>query len=291
MISKKNIFLFLFIVFLVIPSNALAQSGGYVPLAPIDGVSVEGEVVDINSFIPNAIKLGIGIAGVLSVIFIMIGGLKYIVTDVAQVKTDAKDTIQNAVVGLLLAIGAYAILNTINPKLVDFQINIQGVRQGDELPTTISFGGGNRTYTNLTAEEVSCVSNCVSLSGTGLNLKGGGSEACSNDPCYLNSGLVNKLQSLKSFTDTLGIGWQVTEAFPPTTRHESPCHNEGRLAGRCVDIALTGDTSSTTMVTQFIYAIRRENFSKFIYEKCPADPLKGFVCTRNTRGEHAHVEL
>ena len=52
---------------------------------------------------------------------IIMGGLKYMTSDAISSKKAGADQIRNAVYGLLLALGAYMILYTINPRLVSQQ--------------------------------------------------------------------------------------------------------------------------------------------------------------------------
>jgi len=64
----------------------------------------------------------------LAVIMIIWGGIQYMSTDAISGKSEAKNTIQNAIWGLLLAISAWLILNTINPDLVKFNLNIEPIK-------------------------------------------------------------------------------------------------------------------------------------------------------------------
>lgn len=72
-----------------------------------------------HSELTNILNIAIGIIAAVSVLFIMIGGLRYILSDGDPQKASrAKNTIIYAVVGLLVAISAEAIvafaLNNIN---------------------------------------------------------------------------------------------------------------------------------------------------------------------------------
>jgi hypothetical protein len=72
--------------------------------------------------------IAIGIAGVLAVIMIMVGGIEYITADTLGGKAGGKEKINNAIIGLLLAIGAYIILYTVNPNALQFKLgNISAV--------------------------------------------------------------------------------------------------------------------------------------------------------------------
>lgn len=75
-------------------------------------------------FINKAYNWSLGIAGTLAVIMIVYGGIKYAVSagNVAQ-QSDAKSIITSAIWGMVLLAGAYLILYTINPNLVDLSKN------------------------------------------------------------------------------------------------------------------------------------------------------------------------
>lgn len=75
----------------------------------------------ISVFLVGAYKLGMGIAGVLAVIMIMVGGFIWIAAagDAGKIKK-AKQMISGAVVGLTLTFGAYTFLQTVNPDLINF---------------------------------------------------------------------------------------------------------------------------------------------------------------------------
>lgn len=102
------------------------ETGGkqYTLLAPLPFANEKGQVT-IDTYIPGVFNLAIGIAGVLAVLMIIIGGVEYITTDAIQGKTDGKARIQNALWGLLLALVSYILLHTINPKLTMFDLNVK----------------------------------------------------------------------------------------------------------------------------------------------------------------------
>ena len=65
------------------------------------------------------IKLLIGIAAVLAVLMIVIGGLEYMTSELMNTKEQGRERINNAILGLVIALGSWALLNTLNPKLLD----------------------------------------------------------------------------------------------------------------------------------------------------------------------------
>jgi type IV secretory pathway VirB2 component (pilin) len=68
------------------------------------------------------IKIFIGICAILAMIMIIMGGIQYMTTELISGKEEGKKKITQAVLGLILALGAVAILNTINPDLLDLSL-------------------------------------------------------------------------------------------------------------------------------------------------------------------------
>lgn len=87
-------------------------------------------VCDVNGFINFAFKTLIGLTAVMLVLRLVYEGYKYVVTDVPFLKANAKSEFGTALVGLLIALSAYTIFNTINPKLVSNTISIDQVAVG-----------------------------------------------------------------------------------------------------------------------------------------------------------------
>ncbi len=73
----------------------------------------------IAQYITGVYSYAVGIAGMVAGVMFVIGGFQYLTAggDASKV-TSAKERIKDAVIGLLLVIGAYVILATINPTLV-----------------------------------------------------------------------------------------------------------------------------------------------------------------------------
>ena len=100
----------------------------YEPLAPLPNPDKTGELLtSINTadtcafgkYLNIVIKLFFGICAVLAMIMIVIGGVQYMTTELISSKESAKHSITGAIFGFLLALSAYLLLNTINPKLLD----------------------------------------------------------------------------------------------------------------------------------------------------------------------------
>jgi|GEM_PF-2177744 len=107
-------------------------TGSYFLLEPLKNPFGGGDLTYVETAGDNAlgkylniiIRLAIGIAGVLAVIMIVMGGIQYMTTELVHSKGQAKERITNAILGLLVALGAWLILNTINPALVSTKVDI-----------------------------------------------------------------------------------------------------------------------------------------------------------------------
>jgi hypothetical protein len=107
--------------FLVEPALAQAPAGTYVPLAPLPGIGGPFDFKTTGAlpkFLTGVFTLAIGIAGVLAVVMLVVCGIKMMGTPSASARSEAKECIWNAIFGLLLAIGSWVLLYTINPALV-----------------------------------------------------------------------------------------------------------------------------------------------------------------------------
>ncbi|MEO8911890.1 MAG: hypothetical protein ABI303_02810 [Candidatus Saccharimonas sp.] len=78
----------------------------------VDAVGSTGGPTDVGAIVKNIVNLMLFALGAISVIMIVIGGIKYTVSngDSSQL-TSAKNTILYSVVGLVIAAAAYAIVN------------------------------------------------------------------------------------------------------------------------------------------------------------------------------------
>ncbi|MBI2483871.1 hypothetical protein HYV71_01660 [Candidatus Uhrbacteria bacterium] len=76
----------------------------------------------LPNYITGVYKWMVGVVAILAVIALMVGGVIWILAGGSKGRIDqAKKTITNAIVGLLLALGSYLFLWTISPNLVQFR--------------------------------------------------------------------------------------------------------------------------------------------------------------------------
>lgn len=122
-------------------STYTGSSSTYTLLAPLPIPGIESGTVTIGSndgpgganfdfgdYINGLLTFAIGIAGALAVVMIVVGGIQYMSTDNFGEKMEGKGRIKNAVGGMLLLLGAYMILNTLNPNLIDFHFKVNSVQ-------------------------------------------------------------------------------------------------------------------------------------------------------------------
>jgi len=134
------------------------ETPGYQLLAPLPNI---GEEVAVNpgDYLTNMFYIGIGIAGILAVIMITIGGPQYMTTEAITGKSGAKTRINNAILGLILALASFLLLKTINTDFTSPSLAIEPVKK--PAPTTPTkpegeaWGGICRLYgTKYVAEDI-----------------------------------------------------------------------------------------------------------------------------------------
>lgn len=122
----KNFFLLLSILpFFVFCGVVSAQE--YTLLEPgvyNDQFTTIDSKTSFSDYLNLVFKVGIGIAAGLAVIQIVIGGIQYMASESPFKLGDAKSKIQGAILGLILALGIYIFLYTINPDLVSLNLNV-----------------------------------------------------------------------------------------------------------------------------------------------------------------------
>jgi len=83
---------------------------------------------DLGEYIGGVYKFFVGIAGIVAVVMISLGGFIWLFSGGSPDKiSKAKELILGAIFGLLLALGSYLILYTINPELINLKLNIPGL--------------------------------------------------------------------------------------------------------------------------------------------------------------------
>jgi hypothetical protein len=91
-------------------------------------INTEGDESGLGGFINFIFQIGIGIAGVLGVVMLTIYGFQYAAND-KNISTFSvlRERITSVVMGLLLLLGIFILLNTINPDLLLVEPELVGV--------------------------------------------------------------------------------------------------------------------------------------------------------------------
>lgn len=157
-----------------------SNGGVYCLLAPIPGISSDGKTVPIKSgglstYLQNLYKFGIYISIGLAVLMIVIGGLQYVSTDAINGKDEGRNRITEALKGLVLALMAYLILNTLNTNLLTSDITLKA---SVNLPSNTDIGSANTTGGG------------VSTGGGGTGASGVGNNGLVNVPTTNNGGVT-----------------------------------------------------------------------------------------------------
>lgn len=102
----------------------------YAPLAPlpIGDAGAISTAYTLSSYLSGMIKLLIALGAATAILFAIIGGTQYVAAGIApSAKTDAKNRIVNAFIGLTIMLTSYLLLNSINPDLVNFNLDMKSV--------------------------------------------------------------------------------------------------------------------------------------------------------------------
>jgi hypothetical protein len=148
---KKILFIVSAFSFLVIASTAYAQ--GFVPLAPIPGLTDTGSAV-VNSatlanFFNNLYKYLIGLAAALAVIQITWSGLDIAIfhKDAVSAITDDRGKIYNAIFGLILVLSPVLVFSIINPSILNLSLNLPPLNTASGNP--VATVGPTGVYTDV----------------------------------------------------------------------------------------------------------------------------------------------
>ena len=165
--------------------TVFAESVQYVPLAPLPGVSEAGSPVSLETYLSGMFTLGLGIAVVLAVVMLVVAGIEYIGGAASEsVKTDAKERIWHALLGLLLAFASWIILNEINPNLLNISFDAGNLKV---IPASTEVVGGATTTAKkpggggVACEDIAGARNRLASGGTVCN-NTGSCPSCNTAP-------------------------------------------------------------------------------------------------------------
>ena len=120
----------------------------YALLAPLPGLTAIGvpdeqdtndsrfQDFDLGIWVNRIVTFIIGVIGLAAVVMIVIAGVQYMTTEAIGTKSDAKDRVTQSLIGLVIALGIFVILNTINPELLDVNPDVEEVSFAYNMPET-----------------------------------------------------------------------------------------------------------------------------------------------------------
>jgi hypothetical protein len=165
-------------------------------------------------------------------------------------KQAGKTIITDALYGLALALGSYLILNTINPDLLKFDLQLDKITK----ITGVNGGTGADVSSKLSglqdgvAPSALSKGRAVSWSGGAQNGRDGfGNQATIACPGQITtfkgfrmcSVLAEKLTQAEK---AAGVSLIITQTFKgtPSAVSKSGCHSPGSTAGSCADVSFSG---------------------------------------------------
>lgn len=125
MIQRRNITSFISFSWALLVSCIpyVAFSEDYAPLTSGGIPKVTNiETLTITDMLNIFFGISVGIAAVLAVLMIAIGGFKYMTSESALKTSGAKEQISGAIIGLLIVLSAILVLSVINPEIVSLKL-------------------------------------------------------------------------------------------------------------------------------------------------------------------------
>lgn len=185
----------------------VAATGEYTVLAPLPGIGDDsGGKTTLTEYLTAIFNLTISVSVVLAFVMITFGGIVYATSDALSGKSKGREWVQNAIVGLLIVIGAWVILNTINPQILDFKLLIPGAKMENSGAGGVTGEGGGVTPGYVMTEEQIARDAFVRMGLAPLKVNwpnpctDGQTLGCTNLN-DLPSGTINSLKSLRVVCD------------------------------------------------------------------------------------------
>jgi len=132
---KKMLFVSILVIVFLLPFSLFAETEAgidYKPISVVPGLTPkEGTPLTLEGYLNRMFVFSIGAAAVLAVVQITLGGIEYMTSSAVGSIENAKSKIWNAVIGLLLILSTFAILNQINPDLVNIRLTVPQTQTDD----------------------------------------------------------------------------------------------------------------------------------------------------------------
>jgi type IV secretory pathway VirB2 component (pilin) len=262
-------------------TSCVSTADEYQLLSPLPGLQDTFDPTqpsNIGDYLNSMITIFIGVCAVLAVIMIIIGGLQYMTSELISSKEEGKKRIRNAIFGLLLALGAWLLLNTINPDILKTDLSsleqqtvkIQLMEEQESIASAVLSDGGAPSGPTAgcpegigkTAGGISVCNSLVSkindmvnaARAAGCNLTGGG---------YRSPEIQKQLRIANCNGDYTNRN---AECHPPTAIPGASRHQQG-LA---IDFKSSGSLIETTDNVCFLWL--SSNASRYGLRNFPREP-------------------
>ena len=169
--------LFFLLTLALVPTIAFGQQQFLVGIPQLQ--SGEG----FNGYINAVYAMFISIAALLAVVKIIVAGVKYMFSDIATQKSDAKKDIRGALLGLVIVLAAVLILTIINPNLTRFDpSSIQQIDETVPVETRIGPSVVATLEERCSTGSECSIQNCeLTATLTGLNLANRCADLCTGE--------------------------------------------------------------------------------------------------------------
>ncbi len=154
MLKKTYILPIIFVTSICFGIYTYASAAGYIPLTPLPGLT-SGIPTNTNAgasgsgfsaYLRILYVWGVAAASGLAVIMIMWGGVEYMTSAGGGGVEEAKKRISSAVLGLILALGSYIILYTINRNMLRLDFGIGQINVGVSKNQGVKYVGAVNNY-------------------------------------------------------------------------------------------------------------------------------------------------
>ncbi len=115
----------LIIITIWLSAIIICSAAEYQALEPLPTFGNTNPGTDLSGYLETVFAFGVSLAGIMAVTMIVIGGIQYVTAyGNPGMIGSAKERITQALLGLLLVVGAWLILYTINPDLIKGKLTV-----------------------------------------------------------------------------------------------------------------------------------------------------------------------
>ena len=230
----------------------------YKPLTDLFTLGSLTSTADTVGYLQKMIFFVIGLAIVLAILMIVWGGIQYMASEAFTEKQDAVNRMTMALFGLIIALGAYLLLNIINPRLVVIDLEIKATRNVVGTPARppapagiINIQGGPRaTHADALGK----------LNAAGINVSSTGNcSDANNSRCTSLDGIkqttLDALIAIKKDCESTAQQCPITVTGGTETGHAGGLQSHGN--GDKLDIRFNQNDRVSTWITTAIQQVNR----------------------------------